>query len=143
MPRLLTVQAALLLLQGTKTAYHGHVRLTLNKQPCQAQAWKRHHKYECKALAESIKEGGLAKDFAEQSSLRMLLQLLVMKHHKLISDNDWKLVLELKDHELLITDDDDVDSIPSDKDSFMQIKLEEIHSKMALGLAGMPANARD
>jgi hypothetical protein len=114
------------------------------------QAWKRHHKYECKGLAESIKDEGLSKDFAQQASLRMLLQLLVMKRNGLINDEDWNAVLELKHHELLLTDDDDLEEPGSTKsstssmnDTFMQIKLEEMHSKVALSIAGMPASARD
>ena len=77
----------------------------------------------------------------------MLSQLLVMKRHGVIKDEDWDAVLALKHHDLLMDEDDDLEEQVSREspmnDHFMQIKLEEMHSKVALSIAGMPVGDRD
>jgi len=77
----------------------------------------------------------------------MLSQLLVMKRHGVIKDEDWDAVLELKHHDLLMDEDDDLEEQDSREspmnDHFMQIKLEEMHSKVALSIAGMPVGDKD
>jgi hypothetical protein len=80
----------------------------------------------------------------------MLSQLLVMKRHGVIKDEDWDAVLALKHHDLLMDEDDDLEEQVSREsptrpinDHFMQIRLEEMHSKVALSIAGMPVGDKD
>lgn len=61
---------------------------------CQKQAWQRYHKVECKKLAAIPKD----KTTMVHSSQRILIQVLLLRKHQLIDDDNWEMLLDLEDH---------------------------------------------
>jgi hypothetical protein len=86
----------------------------------------------------------------------MLSQLLAMKRHGMVKDEDWEAILELRDHDLSLAEEDEIqeeDSRKADQalvdgtspmdDNVIRNQLERAHSKVALTIAGLPSSDKD
>lgn len=68
--------------------------MTNSLQKCQVEAWKRIHKYECKALAKATNNG----QRHLPSSCRLTMQLIIMMNTPTIPKETWEGFMSLHSH---------------------------------------------